>query len=357
MHKIIIFTMVMALASTTPFAQAGSMQVDGTKRDYTVYAPSSGLPTNPLLILALHALGQTAAQFRSSSGWDKIADKEKFVVVYPVGITTVDMQGQKLIGWDITANSDVHFLTALLDTMAARFKIDRKRVYSTGFSMGGMMSYVLACQVSDKITAIGPDAGYPVGQNASSCKPSVPVPVCHVHGADDNFVKVSDLPPWIKKFAEVDKCQSSPKTTTGAKYKKDDYSPCENGNEVICYTITGMAHAYATSSTNGFSATDTFWAFFKRHPASTGVANKASEIQRMQPVSAAYSGGKIHLAVNREINSVRIFDVHGRTIYTWKEPTRQVGDLTVPVGWASGGLCIINVTGPTGSSVRRVLIP
>jgi poly(3-hydroxybutyrate) depolymerase len=105
-----------------------------------------------------------------------------------------------MIGWDITSDADVKFMTALIDAMAARYKIDRNRVYSTGFSMGGMLSYVLACRMSDKIAAIGPDGGYPVGQNAGNCKPSAPVPVIHVHGANNTFVTYSGVAPWIKKI-------------------------------------------------------------------------------------------------------------------------------------------------------------
>jgi poly(3-hydroxybutyrate) depolymerase len=358
MRTIIIFTMVLAIAATQPFAQAGSMQVDGKKRDYTVYAPSSGLPTNPPLLLGLHALAQTAAQFRSASKWDAMADKEKFIVVYPVGTFPVKDMGN-MIGWDIYSEADVKFLTALMDTMEARYKIDRKRVYSTGYSMGGMMSYTLACSVPGKITAIGPGAGYPLGVDINSCQPARPVPVCHVHGTKDGVVAYSGVAAWINKFAALGKCPQSPTTTNpSSTIKKEYWGPCENGDEVILYSITGMDHIYPSPS-NGFSAVDTFWAFFKKHSIgdATGTEKPVQGARTVQTFSAACSGGKIHLAVNREINSVRIFDVHGRTIYTWKEPTRHVGNLIAPVGHASGGICIIKVEGPAGSSVGRVLIP
>jgi poly(3-hydroxybutyrate) depolymerase len=185
------------------------------------------------------------------------------------------MGGRSLIGWDITTDADVKLLTALIDVMADRYKIDRKRVYSTGFSMGGMLSYVVACRASDKVAAIGSDAGYPVGQNAANCSPSAPVPVLHVHGADDNFVTYAGVAPWVKKFAEVNKCQPAPKTTDPSpKAKKEDWTPCANGNDVIFYTIAGMGHDYATVEKYDFNATETFWAFFKAHPRSDAPAPK-----------------------------------------------------------------------------------
>jgi poly(3-hydroxybutyrate) depolymerase len=356
--SLVLMTCSLAVMASTGTGTTGKIPVGGKDRDYVVHVPT-GLPASPALVLALHPLSGNGSMFQSMSGWDAVADKEKFVVVYPTGITMVSMGGSSMPGWDITGQSDINFMMALIDTMAARYKINRKTVFSTGFSMGGMLSYVLACQKSDLIAAIGPDAGYPIGQNASSCKPSRPVSVCHVHGEKDDFVKIADVPPWIKKFVEVDTCQSSPKITNGAKYKKEDYTPCNNGNEVVYYTIAGMSHDYATSSKHGFSATDTFCAFFKRHGmgSSTGVANPISEIRPMQSVFTGYSAGKIHLTVNREINSVGVFDVYGRTIYTWKEPTQQVSNLIVPVGGTSGKICIAKVSGPAGVSMARVLIP
>ncbi len=357
MRNSIIFTMVVAIANTTLFAQAGTIPIGGKNRDYIVHAPA-GLPENAPLVLALHPLSGSGSSYQSMSGWNPVADKEKFVVVYPTGITMISMGGSSLPGWDITGQSDVNFMLALIDTMVARYKIDRKRVYSTGYSMGGMLSYVLACQKSDKIAAIGSIAGYPVGQDATSCKPSRPVPVCHVHGADDTFVKVVELPPWIKKFVEVDKCQSSPKTTTGAKYKKEDYSPCENGNEVILYTITGMDHMGAADPSKfDFSATDTFWTFFSRHPAQTGVSNQVSKIQKMQSVSAGYYAGKIYLRSDKDVRSVRVFDILGKMILSWKARAGSLRDCALPVSRSQGRIYLITISGATGESVMKVIIP
>jgi poly(3-hydroxybutyrate) depolymerase len=93
MRYSMIFAMILATVTTQSFAQSDSMQVDGKKRDFIVYAPSSGLQENPPLVLALHPLGASNTQFRSLSKWDAIADKEKIVVVYPQGTSPVN------IGW------------------------------------------------------------------------------------------------------------------------------------------------------------------------------------------------------------------------------------------------------------------
>jgi poly(3-hydroxybutyrate) depolymerase len=92
------------------------------------------------------------------------------------------------------------------------------------------------------------------------------VPVIHVHGADDNFVTYAGVAPWVGRFAAVNKCQPSPATTDlSAKVKKEDWTPCENGNDVVFFTVAGMGHDYATVEKYGFNATETFWEFFKSH--------------------------------------------------------------------------------------------
>lgn len=357
MRKLIFFSIVSVIFASATFGQNGSITIYGKSRTYTVHA-AAGLTGNPPLILALHALGETAAQFRSLSGWDAKADKEKFVVVYPVGITPTKMNGMNLIGWDIVSDTDVAFITTLIDTMAGRYKIDRKCVYATGFSMGGMMSYTLACRASDKITAIGPDAGYPVGQNAGSCKPSSQVAVCHIHGADDDFVKYSGVADWVKLFANLDKCQQSPKTTNpSSKARKDDWSPCENGNEVILYSIAGMAHDYATSSQFGFSATDTLWAFFSRHPGMTDVSNRVSNAPSGQLISAHYSTGKIHLKGGRGVSVIRVFDVQGKVIALWETVAGTVHDISLPINRSAGGIYLLNVMGGSGTTTLRIVVP
>ncbi len=79
--------------------------------------------------------------------FEALADTANFVVVYPEGENS---------SWDIGGNKDVNFIVAIIDSMYNRYQIDRNRVYATGFSMGGMMSWHLSCKIPDKIAAIVP---------------------------------------------------------------------------------------------------------------------------------------------------------------------------------------------------------
>src|SRR5512133_1039502 len=183
MCKMFFSMLLLAVFSAGAIAQTGSIKVGNTTRTFIVYTPS-GLPEHPSLVISMHGLGGSGSQQRSMSGFDKVADKGKFVVVYPDGV--FKMNGSN--GWDISSNSDVEFISGLIDTLKLRHNIDPNRVYASGFSMGGMMSYKLACTLSDKIAAIGPASGYPLGNMITSCKPTRPVPICHTHGTADDIV-------------------------------------------------------------------------------------------------------------------------------------------------------------------------
>jgi pimeloyl-ACP methyl ester carboxylesterase len=77
---------------------------------------------------------------------------------------------------------DVGFVAALIDAIGARVSIDRKQVFATGISNGGMMVYRLACEIPDKVAAVAPVAPPAIPQN---CSPSQPVSIMHIHGTAD----------------------------------------------------------------------------------------------------------------------------------------------------------------------------
>ncbi len=100
-------------------------------------------------------------------GFNKLADKDGFIMVYPDGIELNWNDGRM----DEEANDrahrenidDVGFISALIDSMIKDYNINPKQVYVTGISNGAIMSYRLACELSHKITAIAPvDGNIPV---------------------------------------------------------------------------------------------------------------------------------------------------------------------------------------------------
>lgn len=95
-------------------------------------------------------------------------------------------------GWRCTSGDackrgvdDVAYVRALLDDVQRRVQVDAGRVYATGHSNGGALSHRLACELSQRVTAIAPVGGAMQLTVARPCEPLRPVPVLHVHGTQD----------------------------------------------------------------------------------------------------------------------------------------------------------------------------
>ena len=116
-------------------AQTKTIQIAGVSRTYILHAPSG--VTNPPLVLNIHGYNMDAASEQSYTKMDQIADREKFIVVYPNAINK---------SWDMSGANDFTFLLAIIDTMDKKYKIDRTRVYACGFSQGGCCIEAPVCR-------------------------------------------------------------------------------------------------------------------------------------------------------------------------------------------------------------------
>lgn len=162
------------------------------ERYYYVHVPEGYDGTTPLpVVLNLHGGGGNADAARRQSGMNEVADRNGFIVVYPEGSGRLR---HKLLTWNAGSCcayavdqqiDDVGFFRALLDDLNSKYKIDARRVYATGISNGAMMAYRLACEMPDRIAAIGPVAGT-MGVNGPV--PGRGVPLIHFHGQLDRNV-------------------------------------------------------------------------------------------------------------------------------------------------------------------------
>jgi polyhydroxybutyrate depolymerase len=124
-------------------------------------------------------------------GLKQKAEEAGFIAVFPNGYSR--LPGGILATWNAGACcgkavenriDDVGFLKEVIERVSRQANVDRTRVYSTGMSNGGLMSYRLACEIPH-IRAIAPVAGT---DNTLTCKPARPVPVIHFHARDDSHV-------------------------------------------------------------------------------------------------------------------------------------------------------------------------
>ena len=97
----------------------------------------------------------------NSAGFNQIADEENFIVVYPQGSLILNLLAHWNVGGftQISNTDDVAFVDYLISSLSEIYNINLDRVYATGMSNGGFMSFLLACQLSNKITAIASVTG------------------------------------------------------------------------------------------------------------------------------------------------------------------------------------------------------
>lgn len=189
-------------AQAQTLVEDASIQHGGLTRYFHYYVPA-GLPAGPVpLVFTLHG-GTRDNDDMLSGPWGEmldVADAEKFIVVMPNGVDPDDgsTAPDGSFNWNDcrgdapaveTGADDVGFLSALIDWADTQFDVDPERVYATGPSNGGLMSYRLAFELSDRIAAIGAViANLPANSECSG--PVEAVAVLVMNGTQD------DLMPW-----------------------------------------------------------------------------------------------------------------------------------------------------------------
>ncbi len=165
----IILLSALAMSSQGDELKAGdhvlSLKVGDHERTYLLHLPLAfdGKRSLPLVVV-LHGGGGNAPGAVDMTGFSEKADKEGFVVVYPNGSgrlknRLLTWNSGNCCGYALDSSADnVGFIRVLIDELEKTRAIDPKRVYATGMSNGGMMTYRLACELSDKIAAAAPVA-------------------------------------------------------------------------------------------------------------------------------------------------------------------------------------------------------
>lgn len=295
-------------AGTSPAASAsgqvtvGTIQTpDGRTRRYRLYVPAS-LPANqpaPLLV-ALHGGMGTSAQFAINSGFDALAESNRFIAVYPDGIGNL-ADGTGLQTWNggyccgpAVANDvdDVGFIRAVIGRVRSEFDIDADRTFAAGHSNGAIMAYRLACELSDEIVAIGVQAG---SLGVDSCSPARPVSVFHLHGtADTNHpinggtgtgiagVVFRPARAAVDAMAAANQCTGAPATSvdpSNADVTATTWSTCRGGAQIRYVIVKGATHAwmghpaasalaasYVGEPYAKLDASRAIWSFLAAHP-------------------------------------------------------------------------------------------
>jgi polyhydroxybutyrate depolymerase len=274
------------------------MTVDDRSRSYRIHIPESYDSEKPTpIVLIFHGSSMNAKSIAKFSGMNEKSDEAGFIAVYPNGTGTRELfltfnAGEELDP-SVDRPDDVKFTAQLLDDLAGRVNVDKKRVFAAGLSSGGMMCYRLAAELPGRLAAIAPIAGtmaVPMPEHAE------PISVIHFHGTDDAIVPYGgpdDRTPESVRFRSVDDsirlwtaandCHSNPtsaeemdRVDDGTRVTRVTFGPGKGGAEVVVYAIEGGGHTWPGHdtllkktlgrSTHEISANDLMWDFFCKHP-------------------------------------------------------------------------------------------
>ena len=275
------------LAPGAYFAQQninGSFAYNGNNRTYILHIPPTytGITTVPL-VLNLHGFGSTAGQQQFYAMFDAVSDTAGFIVVYPNAINSV---------WDTLWSSspvdDIGFISALLDTVSENYQIDSLRIYATGLSMGGFMTYRLGSELAERIAAIASVAGPVTQEILDAFDTTPPIPVMHIHGTADSTIPYNGLDYWpavesvIQCLVNKNNCSAQADSielpdinaSDSCTVVKYNYGSCDDSTEVIFYKILNGGHTWPGGLLNipnlgntnrDLMASEEIWNFFRKH--------------------------------------------------------------------------------------------
>lgn len=218
-------------------------------------------------VIYLHG-GGGSIKAAYQDGVDKASDKFGFILVIPAGTGILP---NRLLTWNAGTWAggdccgpafknnidDVGFISKIIDEIKKEFNIDKNRIYATGISNGAMMSYRLACELSDKIAAVAVVASPAVPEG---CAPPRPISIMQINGTVDPAVPINGgkgggiigktfqvqvAQEMVNSWVQRNECAANYTTT----YQKGNttcitYSPCKNGVEVVFCKVKGMGHTW-----------------------------------------------------------------------------------------------------------------
>lgn len=247
----------------------GQIEHGGRRRSYRLLVPEA-IDTDQTypLVLALHGGGGDGERMCSlKGGIQELAADERFFVLCPSGVDRHWNDGREIDRWQAHAEriDDVGFLVSLVEMMVKVRPVDPERVYVTGMSNGGKMSFRLACETQGVFAAgAAVIASLPTDLR---CEPAGPISIMIMNGTEDPLVPweggqvnafgqplggIHSTPDTVAFWIDHNQCDPRPErtrfedreTSDGSRVSIERYSGCSRGELVEIVTVYGGGHTW-----------------------------------------------------------------------------------------------------------------
>ena len=235
------------------------------------------------VLFNLHGYGSNALEQMNYTNFNNLANTKEnnFILIHPQGaplntVLTSSSSHWNSGGWTIGSTvDDVDFIDTIIKLVSQKYNLNQDRIYSTGMSNGGFMSYHLACNLSSKIAAIASVTGSMSKETYEDCNPTHSTSILQVHGTIDATVpfegnsalgmrSINDVMDYWKLY---DACDIEPISIVTDYFdieisvQHDTYLNCLNDVQVELYKIEGLGHRWPNKQRYGISATEKIWEF------------------------------------------------------------------------------------------------
>ncbi len=223
-------------------------------REALVYLPSKKSDDAAPVVFGFHGHGGSSQNAARSFGFEKLWPEA--IVVYMQGIPTpgrlTDPEGKRN-GWQSDAGDqgdrDLKFFDAVLATLREKYKVDDRRIYSSGHSNGGGFTYLLWAKRPDVFAAVAPSAA-----SSRRLLELTPKPAMHIAGRNDELVLFSWQELAIAAVKKVNGCSAS-----GTEWAKDCMQYASDKDTPFIAFIHDGTHKYPAE------APPLIVRFFKEH--------------------------------------------------------------------------------------------
>ena len=246
--------------------------VEGVQREYRLSVPDADSGVTLPIVMAFHGGNEGHHSFPQQNSFEALVQEQGVIMVYPHAKLVLPNEGAWQLNTSDSSTQDIDFIEALIDELSTNYCVDSNRIYATGYSLGSMFTYELACHLNDRFAAIASMAGtMPV--EPISCVMQDNVPIMHLHGRNDAIISYDrewDWKEWdsvgtmmnilglIEYWSEQYSCQEESETETGS-VTHLVHDACDDDVRVEHYSLAG-GHEWP-NTISGVSTHEVVWNF------------------------------------------------------------------------------------------------